>query len=58
MVVIIGSCDACAHYIGVLNGKLVCEAFPDGIPDDILEGFDHTQPHDGDHGIRYEPVKP
>jgi len=35
---------------------MVCLAFPDGIPDDILGGeVDHTQPHDGDHGIQYEP---
>lgn len=33
-----------------------CLAFPDGIPDDILDGeFDHTDPHEGDGGIMYEP---
>ena len=33
----------------------VCEAFPSGIPADILtEDFDHARPHEGDNGIRYE----
>lgn len=32
-----------------------CEAFPDGIPDEIyFEGFDHRQPFEGDRGLRYE----
>lgn len=31
-----------------------CAAFPEGIPQDIFEGFDHRKPHNGDHGIRYE----
>jgi len=47
-------CEGCKNY---LSG-LACVAFPDGIPDDILSGeFDHTQPHEGDNGIRYEPKK-
>jgi hypothetical protein len=43
--------------------KAHCAAFPDGIPDDIIYGgFDHRQPHEGDHGIRFlsngEPLPP
>jgi hypothetical protein len=36
-------------------GWPTCTAFPKGIPDDIwIDGtFDHTKPHEGDHGIRY-----
>lgn len=31
-----------------------CGAFPDGIPDDIWGNrFDHRQPHEGDHGLRW-----
>lgn len=34
----------------------VCRAFPTGIPEDVLAGRnDHTQPIDGDGGLRYEP---
>lgn len=45
-------CEGCRHYLSALK----CLAFPDGIPDDILSGdFDHTQPHDGDNDIQYEP---
>ena len=48
-----GSCDNCAHYIGALT----CTAFPEGIPEDILSGyFDHAEPHEGDNGIRFEPL--
>lgn len=32
-----------------------CAAFPDGIPAAIWTNeFDHRQPHDGDHGLRWE----
>ena len=36
-----------------------CEAFPDGIPDNILIGeFDHTKKHpDQDNNILFEPIK-
>ncbi|MGB9866725.1 MAG: hypothetical protein ACPLPR_02300 [Bacillota bacterium] len=33
-----------------------CDAFPQGIPDDIFfEYFDHRKPYPGDGGIRFEP---
>jgi hypothetical protein len=34
--------------------KLTCDAFPDGIPEAIINtAFVHTQPYPGDHGIQY-----
>ncbi len=45
-------CVGCRHF---LNLNLGCDAFPVGIPDEILTGkFDHRKPYPGDHGIRYE----
>jgi hypothetical protein len=50
----------CKHLLGTVgdedNGqRIVCTAFPDGIPDDIVRGQDlHMEPREGDHGIQYE----
>lgn len=45
-------CLACQHNNPDI---LTCSAYPDGIPHDILSGgFDHTKPHEGDNGVRYE----
>lgn len=47
-------CFQCRHY----TGKRRCAAFPDGIPDDIWwDSVDHRKPHQGDHGIRFEPIE-
>ena len=33
-----------------------CQAFPNGIPDDILrKGFDHRLEYQGDNGVRFVP---
>ncbi|GAB4191747.1 MAG: hypothetical protein Kow00105_05800 [Phycisphaeraceae bacterium] len=50
-------CHTCKHY----KASTFCEAFPKdpGIPRVILENqFDHRQPYEGDHGVRWEPNKP
>lgn len=48
-------CTKCKHF---KSGTLTCDAFPKGIPKDILTGnFDHTKPHNGDNGIQFEPRK-
>jgi len=37
-----------------LDGVRTCNAFPDGIPDEIWRGkVSHRVPYDGDAGIKY-----
>lgn len=46
-------CVLCKHY----RADLTCDAFPDGVPQAILNGsHDHREPYKGDSGIRFEPV--
>jgi hypothetical protein len=52
----------CKHFIGVVQDnavesteRVVCRAFPNGIPASIAYGDDrHLTPVEGDHGIQYE----
>jgi hypothetical protein len=47
-------CIDCSRYEG-LN---TCEAYPDGIPVEIITGeHDHTEPFPGDNGIRFEAIQ-
>jgi hypothetical protein len=47
-------CMMCKHFRREEPG-LRCDAFPDGIPDDIFYSrADHTKPMDDDSGIRFE----
>jgi len=49
------ACVDCIHF----DKDLKCKAFPNGIPDDILNGLDpHTdRREDQDNDIVYEKVK-
>jgi hypothetical protein len=51
---LVGSgCLECGHLIDLVEST--CEAFPAGIPLDILQDrLRHDQPFPGDHGIRFE----
>jgi len=51
-------CLSCKHFRKTTKEHwFVCDAFPDGIPDDIFYGFFiHTKKYKGDNGIRYEEV--
>lgn len=51
----------CKHFVGAKNDgdetteRVVCHAFPDGIPDEIAYGDNlHLKPFPGDNGIQYE----
>lgn len=47
-------CGDCAHKH---LDRATCDAFPTGIPIDILRGKDqHRTPVAGDHGIQFEPL--
>jgi len=47
-------CDSCKRA----RANDICDAFPDGIPEDILTGKNnHTKPYPGDHGIQFEAVE-
>ena len=48
-------CLDCKNFIN--DKKFTCNAFPDGIPDEIITGeVSHTKPYKGDHGIQFEPI--
>jgi len=50
-------CADCKHFNSDDMTGNFCDAFPDGIPDDIfLCIIDHKEPYEGDGGIQYEPV--
>lgn len=49
----VSQCVFCRH---AHTSGPTCDAFPKGIPDEILRNeHDHRQPFIGDHGIRFEP---
>lgn len=51
------SCNRCRHYHRATSGPATCDAFPDGIPREILTArHDHKSPFPGDRGIRFEPL--
>ena len=48
-------CRACTRLRQPADGLTHCEAFPGGIPFEIIGlGGDHRQPVDGDHGLRFD----
>jgi len=58
MTILPPQCIVCIHYNSDDVVKYSCKAFPDRIPDEILEGeHDHSKPFKGDNGIRFLPIK-
>jgi len=51
-------CDYCRHRFFAYHQRR-CAAFPDGIPMPIWRAqHDHQSPYPGDHGIRWESLRP
>jgi len=51
-------CYECKHFHGEDVEGLTCDAFPDGIPFEIITSeFDHNAPYPGDHGIQFESIE-
>ena len=56
-------CYSCKHFDADNEEVMVCGAFRNGIPTEILySDFDHTQPYPDadnpqDNGIRFEPIQ-
>lgn len=52
-------CFTCARFQGRKKGGWgwICEAFPNGIPADIVQwAHDHHEPYQGDNGLQYVPL--
>lgn len=50
-------CTLCVHFNvdSALEKKRTCEAFPQGIPDEIFLGQNnHRSPYKGDNGIQFK----
>jgi hypothetical protein len=58
MTIFISQCWNCKHYQRVnKEGKFVCDAFPEGIPDNIFNNkISHLSHYEGDNGIHYEGI--
>lgn len=52
------ACATCVWFDLNSKGKPSCDAFPDGIPGEILSGKNqHRDAVKGDNGIRWKPVE-
>jgi len=47
-------CGNCKH----IRANWTCDAYPRGMPRDIIQGFEHRTPYKGDRGIQFEQRGP
>lgn len=48
-------CMACSHLDREKEDAHMCDAFPEGIPEEIWQNrHDHHKPYPGDQGMRFE----
>jgi len=48
-------CPFCKYFRAEVKDKLSCDAYPDGIPTEIIMmEVDHRKPYKGDRGIQFE----
>ena len=58
MIIIGLACDQCSHRMKNADGwKAVCDAFPDGIPIDLMFKSDPSKLKECNNGIGYEEKK-
>ena len=49
------NCIECKHFHSKNLAGITCDAFPNGIPSDIVDNvIEHTKPYKGDNGIQFE----
>ena len=50
----LSDCTICKYYLSTK----ICSAFPDGIPEEILNGkVSHEEPYPGDNGYQFIPIE-
>ena len=50
-------CLDCDHFHYEDKKKNVCDAYKEGIPEEILDSsVDHRKPYKGDNGIQFEEI--
>jgi len=56
MTTILSQCATCLHLRRTPGEPWYCAAFPQGIPDEVVESrVDHRQEVEGDGGVRWTP---
>lgn len=52
-------CVTCRFWHRANHEAFTCDAYPDGIPEEIIQSeHDHHEPFRGDGGIQYKPLQP